>query len=536
MSVHNVKILELLSIHEVSGFHLLKLRIFATNDQSELYWLIDNETAKSLKEICKFQGVERYRLSLQTAVDPQNGQCSSSVTGTYRDASRKMNFRCSFKFHQQLEKIKNCYRIADLLSYDFIFPNLPKEDTLSVLKNAEEVIEKPIRAIPPQNDEEPNGKETDSAFEDPNAAEIHAEAKEIREINPPREEKETDTSDEKADAKESCVSRNDEDSEIQEGAEELEGQAEGQSENPAVSDEMNDEIRHAVDETASAASIEQKQEAKPKPYTYLLSKLQLKKRIRSIKGFPQSILTASLIVAVVIILCIIIFDILSTSIFNSTENIGASKQQNAEQISETANEKPEIPSLQINDFLTFSIPEGYAALTFNDGPSKYTEAIVDILKEKEVGGTFFFIGYNVQKHPDIVKYVHSNGYTIGSHSMTHDSMTEQTLDEQQYEISESKKIIENITGQPVKFFRPPNGLIDENTQAAAQNEQCQIILWNLDPKDWEAETADEIIKNIKNEPVSAAIITLHESPQLVKALPKIIDYLKEQNLKIVSLQ
>ncbi|MFC5540360.1 MAG: polysaccharide deacetylase family protein [Bacilli bacterium] len=504
MSVHNVKILELLSIHEVNGYSLLKLKVFSFKDQMELYWLIDHETGNALQEICKFRGAERYRLSLQTSFNAQTQRYTSFVTKTYRDSSQKMNFHCSAKFHRQLERIKNCQSITSLLSFDFLFPNLPKEETLNVLENVEEDIHDSTGTA---SDVEETAlvEETIEAIADSNDIQNETEIKEETvesEILTEEEEKISVDPEEKI-----------EDSGVQDNIPEKD------SVNEPAKEQKSDSVAH----------------------TYIFSKLpQLKRRFRSNKGFPQHLLTASLICAILLIVFIIIFDVLSSPKSKTVENADSSSTI-SEDNSSTADESTDpseggIPSLQIDDFLTFSIPDGNVALTFNDGPTKYTQAIVDVLKEKEVGGTFFFIGYNVQKHPDIVEYVHTNGFSIGSHSMTHAAMNEQTLEEQQYEISESKKVIEEIIGQPVKFFRPPNGLINETTQAAAEKEQTQIILWNLDPRDWESEKAEEIVEKIKSEPTSSSIITFHESAQVVEALPTIIDYLKQQNLKIVNLQ
>ncbi|MBS4201185.1 polysaccharide deacetylase family protein [Bacillus sp. FJAT-49732] len=195
-----------------------------------------------------------------------------------------------------------------------------------------------------------------------------------------------------------------------------------------------------------------------------------------------------------------------------------------------------LPYLEIEDSVAFSLPAGNVALTFDDGPSKYTEEIVDILKHYKVGGTFFFIGMNVKKHPDAVRYVQSNGYSIGSHSMNHPKMSELPYEKQVDELIQSTKAIEEITNERVILFRPPYGAFNKQTKEVLYDYQEKMILWNIDPKDWMTRDAEKIFNYINKSDGSGAIIILHESQAVIDALPRIIEYLQEENLNIVSIQ
>lgn len=195
-----------------------------------------------------------------------------------------------------------------------------------------------------------------------------------------------------------------------------------------------------------------------------------------------------------------------------------------------------LPYLEIEDSVVFSLPAGNVALTFDDGPSKYTEEIVDILKHYKVGGTFFFIGMNVKNHPDSVRYVQSNGYSIGNHSMNHPKMSEIPYEKQVDELIQSTKAIEEITNEKVTLFRPPYGAFNKQTKEILHNHQEKMILWNTDPKDWQTRDAKKIFNYINESDGSGAIIILHESQAVIDALPRIIEYLQEKNLNIVSLQ
>jgi len=196
----------------------------------------------------------------------------------------------------------------------------------------------------------------------------------------------------------------------------------------------------------------------------------------------------------------------------------------------------ELPSFELTDAVTYSLPKGYVALTFDDGPSKYSAKIMKVLKEHQVGGTFFFVGENAGKHPAAVRAIQENGFSIGSHSMNHANMPLLAYEEQEAQIKRAAESIEAITKQPVTLFRPPYGAFNEMTEEASRSYGSSIVLWNRDPEDWLTRDKDKILHYVRHTEPSGSIILLHESQAVIDALPSIIAYLKDQHLKIVSLQ
>jgi peptidoglycan-N-acetylglucosamine deacetylase len=194
-----------------------------------------------------------------------------------------------------------------------------------------------------------------------------------------------------------------------------------------------------------------------------------------------------------------------------------------------------IPQLKLEEFISFSLPKGYVALTFDDGPSKHSIDIMNVLKKHEVGGTFFFVGTNVKKHPDYVRAIHANGYSVGSHSMTHSQLTSLTYEQQQVELTRVADLIEPITDEKLVLFRPPYGSYDDRTEALSQQQGSKMVLWNRDPEDWLTRDEDKIFDYVQHIEASGSIILLHESQAVVDALPKIIKHLQDQGLTIVSL-
>lgn len=196
----------------------------------------------------------------------------------------------------------------------------------------------------------------------------------------------------------------------------------------------------------------------------------------------------------------------------------------------------QMPYVELEEGVTYGLSEGYVALTFDDGPSQYSVEIMSILKEYGVGGTFFFVGTNVKKHPDYVRTIHESGYSIGSHSMTHAKLPGLGLEMLKEEMTGPDRFLEDIIGESSILFRPPYGALDERTESVSGQLGKTIVMWNRDPEDWLTRDQDKIVDYIKQMKASGSIVILHESQAVVDSLPEIITYLKNQNLSIVGLR
>lgn len=203
---------------------------------------------------------------------------------------------------------------------------------------------------------------------------------------------------------------------------------------------------------------------------------------------------------------------------------------------EELTEQPHFPYVEIKDLVNYSISGNDVSLTFDDGPTQYTKAIVDILKKYDVGGTFFFIGNKSKKQPDNVQYVYNNGYAIGSHSMKHDNMVKLTYGQQETDLLQTTAILEGIIKEEVNLYRPPYGSFNSSTENLIHSYNKKIVLWDKDTKDWQTRDAQKIIQYIKSIDAAGSIILFHESQAVVDALPIIIEHLQQQGLNIVNLK
>lgn len=188
-----------------------------------------------------------------------------------------------------------------------------------------------------------------------------------------------------------------------------------------------------------------------------------------------------------------------------------------------------------------------AALTFDDGPyGEPTEKVLEILKEKNVKATFFVVGENAQKYPELVKKEAAGGHLIANHSYDH----AQTLAAENYDAFKkntlaAEQAIFSASGLHPRFYRPPFGLTSVDNQKVLADLGYQTVMWSDMTNDWEADQPAEnltarIIKRLK----PGAIIVMHDGrdthigyprENMLRALPVIIDKIRAAGYEIVSL-
>lgn len=202
-------------------------------------------------------------------------------------------------------------------------------------------------------------------------------------------------------------------------------------------------------------------------------------------------------------------------------------------LDEPSSDKPN--SLTIDDLITFNLPEGHVAFTFNEGPSVYTEQIVDVLNQFNVGATFFFIGNEVGKYPDSVQSVYSSGYAIGSMTMTNAQMATLPYEEQENELLASIESLQKVTKEKIHLFRPPAALFNQDTQDILAKTAVKLTLWNNNPQEKQTGDSAQLLETIKESELSGSIVYLQESQEVVDSLAAMIEMAQKQNLKIVSI-
>lgn len=153
------------------------------------------------------------------------------------------------------------------------------------------------------------------------------------------------------------------------------------------------------------------------------------------------------------------------------------------------------------------------ALTFDDGPHPtYTPEILDILEKHSAKATFFVIGQNAEKYPDIVKRAFDEGHEIGNHTYSHPNMNRINSDKVIDEIQKTARTIEDITGKKPILFRSPGGYLDDGLISTAHKFDCTPVLWSWrqDTRDWAKPSVKQVVKTVLDNLRDGDIILFHD--------------------------
>lgn len=173
------------------------------------------------------------------------------------------------------------------------------------------------------------------------------------------------------------------------------------------------------------------------------------------------------------------------------------------------------------------------ALTFDDGPNPdYTEVLLDGLKERGVKATFFLLGTQVEKYPDIVKEIYEDGHLIGTHSYEHVNLCNLCDSAAIEQVNKTNSAIQELTGEYPMYIRPPFGCWKENLDYETKMIE---VLWDVDPRDWATSNTAAVIDRVVDKVQENDIILLHDaSESSVKAAFQIIDELQKEGYVFVT--
>lgn len=177
-----------------------------------------------------------------------------------------------------------------------------------------------------------------------------------------------------------------------------------------------------------------------------------------------------------------------------------------------------------------SCPNGYVALTFDDGPTNNTNNILNALKQSGLRATMFNIGQNSQNNQALVRAQVSAGMWIGNHSYTHPDMTKLNSSQMASEISRTQDTLRSITGSSPTLFRPPYGATNATLKSVISQNGLREVLWNVDSQDWNGASASQIVAAV-NRMASGDVILMHDQYQTtLQAIPQIAQNLKNRGL------
>lgn len=143
--------------------------------------------------------------------------------------------------------------------------------------------------------------------------------------------------------------------------------------------------------------------------------------------------------------------------------------------------------------LTAPARAGELALTFDDGPNPaWTPPLLDLLAGHNVRATFFMLGGFAQAEPELVRRVAAAGHLIGNHTWSHPHLSSTPAARIREELTRTTAALEQITGSPVKYFRPPFGARRPVVFRIARELGLTPVLWNAMTSDWSEPSATRI--------------------------------------------
>lgn len=187
------------------------------------------------------------------------------------------------------------------------------------------------------------------------------------------------------------------------------------------------------------------------------------------------------------------------------------------------------------------------AITFDDGPSPtWTPRILEALREAGIKATFFMVGHHVRTYPEIARQVAHEGHAIGNHGFAHSVLLYYTPAEVEEEIKYTEMVIEEVTGQRTRYFRPPKAWLRPSVKTKIKDMGYEIVLWSLNSKDWVSFNHRYIVKYLVRRVRNGDIVLFHDSgnvlsreggdrTQTVAAIPLLVEKLKNKGFEIVPL-
>lgn len=195
------------------------------------------------------------------------------------------------------------------------------------------------------------------------------------------------------------------------------------------------------------------------------------------------------------------------------------------------------------------------ALTFDDGPDpRYTPQILATLSDRGILATFFVCGISAHRHPELVRAIAAEGHALGGHTWSHVDLRGIDREAWAREVDQTHRLMEDLTGMPVRLFRPPWGQIERGGLQRLAKQDVLPVLWSSQGNDWSTDDPDTIVDAVRRTLHPGAIILLHDAcgdsfategelppgtredrDATVAALPDIIDVVEAAGLRFVSL-
>ena len=179
------------------------------------------------------------------------------------------------------------------------------------------------------------------------------------------------------------------------------------------------------------------------------------------------------------------------------------------------------------------------ALTFDDGPSQYTSQLLDTLKAHGIKATFFVVGSQVKRRPELIRRMIEEGHEVGNHSYSHNTLRRQSAKEQEADLRKLDVLLRELGANP-RFVRPPYGFYDHNTVNVVRDMDGRLVMWTADSQDWrKSDNLENALSNMRMIYTGApmrGVFLFHDTHRLtVERMPQILETLAATGCRFVTL-
>ncbi len=180
------------------------------------------------------------------------------------------------------------------------------------------------------------------------------------------------------------------------------------------------------------------------------------------------------------------------------------------------------------------------ALTFDDGPVVGTKEVVDMLDSVGVKATFFALGDETSRRPDVLKYVYDHGHAVGNHSWSHPHIVGfRSRDYIEYQIDKGQGAIKDAIGSEIKYFRAPFGESSPYLNNILKDRSMTGVGWTLSLKDWQKDFSKEKLTELFKSIEHSEAILLHDrvytDPEKLATLKSAIQDLQARGFRFVTI-
>ncbi|MDX6597719.1 MAG: peptidoglycan-N-acetylglucosamine deacetylase [Gaiellales bacterium] len=179
------------------------------------------------------------------------------------------------------------------------------------------------------------------------------------------------------------------------------------------------------------------------------------------------------------------------------------------------------------------------ALTFDDGPSGRTPAILRVLANHRVHATFFVVGRSTRGMEPVLRHMAATGNELADHTYSHANLLALQTPKQTQQLRWTKALVERATGVQPRFFRPPYGATGPAVNRLGRDLGMVPVLWSVDSRDWQLPGTRAIVRRVLAHVEPGSIVLMHDGGgdrrETLRALPAILRGLERRNLKAVTL-